>query len=61
MSALSGYVSNIDRVVCLTHVFICTIFPLLQRVYAGLDDADGLMSVAKLRDVSTLEEQILDR
>lgn len=34
--------------------------PFPQRVYAGLDDADGLMSVAKLRDVSTLEEQILD-
>ncbi len=33
---------------------------LLQRIYAGLDDADGLMSVAKLRDRSSLEEQILD-
>jgi hypothetical protein len=33
---------------------------LLQHIYAGLDDVDGLMGVAKLRGRSTLEEQVLD-
>jgi hypothetical protein len=33
---------------------------LLQHIYAGLDDVDGLMGVAKLRGSSTLEEQVLD-
>jgi hypothetical protein len=33
---------------------------LLQRIYAGLDDVDGLIGVAKLRGRSTLEEQVLD-
>jgi hypothetical protein len=33
---------------------------LLQHIYAGLDDVDGLMGVAKLRGISTLEEQVLD-
>ena len=33
---------------------------LLQRIYAGLDDVDGLIGVAKLRGRSSLEERVLD-
>ena len=33
---------------------------ILQRIYVGLDDVDGLMGVAKLRGRSSLEEQVLD-
>jgi len=33
---------------------------LFQRIYAGLDDADGLMGIAHLRVQTSLEEHILD-
>ncbi len=34
--------------------------PLLQRIYAGLDEPDGLKGVAHLRSQPSLEDRILD-